>query len=254
MLIDSHAHIYLEEFDGDREDVILRAKKSGIEKIILPNVDNETIERLIDVSDKYPEICFPLMGLHPTTVGKDYKKDIITIEEWLQERKFCGIGEIGIDLYWDKTFKAEQEDAFRIQLQMAKTNNLPIVIHVRNSFEEVYDILKQEQNGELKGIFHCFSGGIGEAQKVIDLGFKLGIGGVVTFKNSNLGDVISQIDVAHLVLETDSPYLAPVPYRGKRNESSYIRIIAEKVASVSGISFEKVAEITSENVIELFHI
>ena len=254
MLIDTHSHIYSEDFSHDFDDVIQNAYNNNVKKIILPNIDSGSAKHLIDVSNSYPHLCYPLMGLHPTSVDEDYKQELESVEYWLDKYKFYGVGEIGIDLYWSQTFLKQQEDAFRFQVQLAKKRNLPIVIHVRNSFKEVYKIVKEEQDGRLKGIFHCFTGSEKEARKVIDLGFLLGIGGVVTFKNSNLGEVISNFDLSNLVLETDSPYLAPVPKRGRRNESSYLVYVAQKVAEIFDVPVEKVAEITTENARNLFGI
>ncbi len=252
MLIDSHSHIYLEDFNDDLGEVIQRSKDAGVEKIILPNIDTGTIERLLAVSKRYHEICYPLIGLHPTSVDAGYKNKLGEMEAWLEKEKFYGIGEVGIDLYWDKTWQKGQEDAFIYQLRVAKNKNLPVVIHVRNSFAEVYNILEKEQDGGLKGIFHCFTGNVSEAKKITGLGFKLGVGGVVTFKNSNLREVLQQIDVCHLVLETDSPYLAPVPFRGKRNESAYLKLVADKVAEIYTLPPDEVARVTSGNVKSLF--
>ena len=215
MLIDTHSHIYSEEFIHDRDEALQRAYDNGIKKIILPNIDSGSIKHMLDLSDAYPHLCYPLIGLHPTSVDEDYKEELEAVEYWLNKRKFYGIGEIGIDLYWERKFIDEQKDAFRHQIRLAKSHNLPIVIHVRNSFEETYQIVKEEQDGSLRGTFHCFSGSAAEAQKVVDLGFFLGIGGVLTFKNSNLEEVISSVKVENLLLETDAPYLAPVPKRGK---------------------------------------
>ncbi|VAW13190.1 Uncharacterized metal-dependent hydrolase YcfH [hydrothermal vent metagenome] len=252
MLIDSHSHIYLEDFDDDLDEVIQRSKNAGVGKIILPNIDTGTIKRLLAVSKMYHGICYPLIGLHPTSVDAGYKKKLGEMEAWLEKEGFYGIGEVGIDLYWDKSCQKEQEDAFMYQLRIAKNKNLPVVIHVRNSFAEVYNILEKEQDGRLKGIFHCFTGNVSEAKKIIGLGFKLGVGGVVTFKNSNLREVLQQIDVCHLVLETDSPYLAPVPFRGKRNESAYLKLVADKVAEVYSLPPGEIARVTSGNVKSLF--
>lgn len=254
MLIDSHSHIYSEEFNEDRDQAIQRALSSGVKKIILPNIDSTSVVPMMNLADKYPEICFPLIGLHPTSVNESYKKELEFIESWLDKSRFYGIGEIGIDLYWDKTFLKEQEKVFRHQLQIAKQLKLPLVIHVRKSFNEVFSILEQEQDGNLTGIFHCFSGGANEANRVTDAGFKLGIGGVVTFQNSHLAETLKKVDIHHLVLETDSPYLSPVPFRGKRNEASYLIYIAQKVAEIYGASVDEVADITSENVVNLFGI
>lgn len=254
MLIDTHSHIYSEDFSHDLDDVVQNAYNNGIKKIVLPNINSGTVKRLLDLSDSYPHLCFPLMGLHPTSVSSDYKDEMEAIEYWLEKRKFYGIGEIGIDLYWDKTYLKEQTDAFRYQVRLAKQKQLPIVIHLRNSFDEVYNVVKEEQDGSLKGIFHCFSGSENEAQKIVDLGFLIGIGGVVTFKNSDLDQVVGKLNLSSLVLETDAPYLAPVPKRGRRNESSYLVYIARKVAEIYDIPVEKVAEITTANARDLFGI
>ena len=254
MLIDTHSHIYSEDFLHDRDEALERAYDNGVKKIILPNIDSASIRHMLDLSDAYPHFCYPLMGLHPTSVDEDYKEELHAVEYWLEKRKFYGIGEIGIDLYWDKKFKDEQIDAFRHQLRLAKNRKLPVVIHVRNSFDETYQVVKEEQDGTLRGVFHCFTGNRDEAQKIIDLGFFLGIGGVLTFKNSNLDEIIQDIDITNLILETDSPYLAPVPKRGKRNESAYLLYVAQKLADIYKIPFEKVSEITTENARRLFEI
>lgn len=254
MLIDTHSHIYSEDFSHDFDDVIQNAYNNNVKKIILPNIDSGSVKHLIDVSNSYPHLCYPLMGLHPTSVADDYKQELEAVEYWFDKHRFYGVGEIGIDLYWSQTFLKQQEDAFRFQVKMAKKRNLPIVIHVRNSFREVFKIVKEEQDGSLKGIFHCFTGNENEAAKVIDLGFLLGIGGVVTFKNSNLAEVIGKLDLSNLVLETDSPYLAPVPKRGRRNESSYLVYVAQKIAEIFDVPVEKVAEITTSNARKLFGI
>ena len=254
MLIDTHSHIYTEDFSHDFDDVIQNAYNNNVKKIILPNIDSGTAKHLIDVSNSYPHLCYPLMGLHPTSVDEDYKQELEAVEYWFEKHKFYGVGEIGIDLYWSQAFLKQQEDAFRVQIKLAKNRNLPIVIHVRNSFKEIYKIVKEEQDGRLKGIFHCFSGNAEEARKIIDLGFLLGIGGVVTFKNSTLNEVIPNFDLSNMVLETDSPYLAPVPKRGRRNESAYLVYVAQKVAEIYNVPVEKVAEITTLNARNLFGI
>jgi TatD DNase family protein len=254
MLIDTHSHIYSEDFLHDRDEALQRAYSSGVKKIIMPNIDSGSIKRMLDLSDAYPHLCYPLMGLHPTSVDEDYKEELQAIEYWLEKRKFYGIGEIGIDLYWDKKFIEEQKDAFRHQIRLAKENQLPVVIHVRDSFEETFEIVKEEQDGSLRGVFHCFSGGEVEAQNIVDLGFLLGIGGVVTFKNSSLDKVIKSVDLNKLVLETDSPYLTPVPKRGKRNESAYLVYVAQKIAEIYNVPLANVAEITTTNARELFEI
>ena len=254
MLIDTHSHIYSEDFSSDIDEIIQSAYNNGVKKIVLPNIDAGSIKRLIDLSNSYPHICYPLMGLHPTSVASDYKEELSAIEYWLGKNKFYGIGETGIDLYWDKSYLEEQREVFRYQIKLAKSGKLPIVIHVRDSFDEVYNIVREEQDGNLKGIFHCFSGNKSEAQKIIDIGFHIGVGGVLTFKNSSLSEVIKEIEMKHLVLETDAPYLSPEPKRGRRNESSYLIHIAKKLAEIQNVSLEKVAEITTTNAKELFGI
>ena len=254
MLIDTHAHIYLEDFSNDIDDIIQNACNNNVKKIILPNIDSGSVKHLLDLSDAYPNLCFPLMGLHPTSVGEDYKKELETVECWFDKRKFYGVGEIGIDLYWDQTFYKQQKEVFRFQLKIAKSKKIPVVIHVRFSFEEVYKIVEEEQDDSLRGIFHCFSGNPEEAKKVIDLGFLLGIGGVITFKQNSLVNVLEKTDVKNIVLETDAPYLAPVPKRGRRNESSYLVYVAQKVAEIYDIPVDSVAEITTANARNLFGI
>lgn len=254
MLIDTHSHIYSEDFNDDIDDVITRAYDNDVRKIILPNIDSSSVKKMLDLADQYPQICFPLMGLHPTSVGEDYKEELELVEFWLKKRKFYGIGEIGIDLYWERTYIEEQTEAFRYQLKLAKAYNIPVVLHVRESFEEVYAVVKEEMDERLSGVFHSFTGTLDQAQKITDLGFKIGIGGIVTFKNSGLDQVVQQIDPQHLMLETDSPYLTPTPFRGKRNESAYLIHIARKIAELHDISVNEVAKITSANAINLFGI
>lgn len=254
MLVDTHAHLYAEEFSSDRDAMINNAFAAGVKKIILPNIDVESVTPMLELAGKYPRSCFPLIGLHPTSVNGNYKDQLHRMEELLKSHSFYGIGETGIDLYWDKTWLKEQEESFRWHLQIARELKFPVVIHVRNSFQEVYTILKEEQNGSLRGIFHCFSGTREDAFKVIDAGFSLGIGGVVTFRNSDLPQVLQAIDLHHVLLETDAPYLAPVPFRGKRNESGYIRMIAGKIAEIYGLSLEKVAEVTTRNAEQMFGV
>ena len=254
MLVDTHSHIYSEDFSDDIEEVLQNAYNNDVRKIVMPNIDSGTIKRLLDLSNSYPHVCYPLMGLHPTSVSEDYKEELTVVQYWLDKHKFYGIGEIGIDLYWDRTFLHEQIEAFRYQIQIAKSRNLPIVIHVRESFNEVYQIVKEEQNGSLKGIFHCFSGDSTEAQKINDLGFLMGIGGVVTYKNSNLGQVLKNVSINMLVLETDSPYLAPDPKRGRRNESANLVYVAQKLSEIYEMPFKEIAEITTANARTLFGI
>lgn len=254
VLIDTHTHLYLEEFDEDRKQVVEYAINSNIKYMLLPNIDSSSIRPMMDLCSEFPKNCFSMMGLHPTSVKGNYKEELAIVDQWLEEGKFYGIGETGIDLYWDKTFFVEQKIAFRHQIELAKRYSLPIVIHSRNSFDEIYAILEKLNSTDLTGVFHCFTGDYEQAIKIIDLGLKLGIGGVLTFKNSGLDKVIEQIDIEHLILETDSPYLTPVPFRGKRNQSSYINYIAEKVAQIKNTTKKQVAEITSQNAIQLFNL
>lgn len=254
MLIDTHSHIYSTDFIQDRDEVIQRAYSNDIRKIILPNIDSSSVKNLLDLVDTYPHICFPLMGLHPTSVNHDYQEELQVVEYWLKKRKFYGIGEIGIDLYWDTSFLEEQTHAFRFQLELARQYELPVVIHVRDSFDEVYKVLLERKDENLNGVFHSFTGTIEQAQRIIDLGFKIGIGGIVTFKKSGLDQVVRKIDPSHLILETDSPYLTPVPFRGKRNESSYLVYIAQKIADLHQMTVGEIAKITTENARKLFGI
>ena len=224
-----------------------RCLDNGISRLFLPNVDTGSIAQVMDMVNTYPQNCFPMLGLHPCDVKANYKQELETIYTALQQTKVYAIGEIGIDLYWDKTFIAEQQEAFSLQIGWAKAAQLPINIHCRNAFDEVYEILLQQHDESLRGIFHCFSGTLEQAQQIIALGFKLGIGGVVTYKNAGLDKVVEQIALEHIVLETDSPYLTPVPYRGKPNESSYLIYVAQKVADLHQTSLEEVARVTTES-------
>ncbi|HXA01809.1 MAG TPA: TatD family hydrolase [Cytophagaceae bacterium] len=252
MYIDSHAHIYSKEFDADRQFILERCLEKGVNKIFMPNVSHESIEGMLEVEEKNPGHCIPIMGLHPCNVKKNFEKDLYEVEDWLKRRKFAAIGEMGTDLYWDKTFFSQQQEAFKIQVGFAKKYQLPIVIHCRNSFRETMDLLKEIKHDSLTGIFHCFSGNAEEAQEIIDIGFYLGIGGVVTFKNGGLDKVLPGIDLKHIVLETDCPYLAPVPHRGKRNEPTYIPIIAGKVAEIKNIPVAEVAAASTANSLKVF--
>jgi TatD DNase family protein len=237
----------LPEFDADRTGVVARAIGSGVDRMFLPHVDSTTTEALIRTCEEFPGHCYPMMGLHPTSVGQDFEKELQLVESWLGKKTFYGLGEIGIDLYWDKTFQAQQEEAFRIQLGWASARNLPVVIHVRNSFDETIRTIRQSGLVGLRGIFHCFSGTLEQAREVIEMGFFLGIGGVATFKNGGLDKILPEIDVSNLVLETDSPYLAPVPFRGKRNEPSYLVNIATRVSELCGMSPEEISQLTTHN-------
>ncbi|MBN1596702.1 MAG: TatD family hydrolase [Bacteroidales bacterium] len=252
--IDTHSHLYLNYFKNDIAEVIHRASDSGVKKIILPNIDNSTIGQMHGLADKNPEMFIPLLGLHPNHVKDNHKSELEKIFYHFSEYNYKGIGEIGIDLYWDKTYAIEQEYVFKEQLHFAKKNNLPVVIHARESFREIIDIVKKKEFEGVTGIFHAFTGDIKLAQEIINLGFNLGIGGVLTFKNSGLSEVIKKVDINHIVLETDSPYLTPAPFRGKRNESAHIKIIAEKLAEIKNITIEEVAGITSANAEKIFAI
>ncbi|AMM53011.1 hydrolase TatD [Rufibacter sp. DG15C] len=251
-LIDTHAHIFAPEFAEDQEDMVLRAKQAQVEQIFMPNIDNTSIEAMLALEEKHPGMCHALMGLHPCYVKEDYQQVLYEIESWFHKRTFKGIGEAGLDLYWDKTFFAQQQEVLRTQCQWAKQYQIPIVLHTRDAFKETLDIVQQQQDGSLTGIFHCFSGTVEEAHLAIEAGFLLGIGGVATFKNGGLEPVLQAVDLKHLVLETDSPYLAPVPYRGKRNEPSYLPKIAQRIAEIKSISLEEVALATTTNATQLF--
>ncbi|MCK5170252.1 MAG: TatD family hydrolase [Bacteroidales bacterium] len=252
--IDTHTHLFLPEFDSDRDQVIINAQENGVKRVLLPNVDRSSTEHLLNLVAKYPDFCFPMMGLHPTSVTGNYKEELKNVESWLDKRKFYAIGEIGIDLYWDKSFKTQQEEAFRYQINLAKKYDLPIVIHARESFDEIFRIMDEVMDEKLNGVFHAFTGSNNQATKIIEWGFKIGIGGIVTFKNSGLDKVVNNIDINHIVLETDSPYLAPVPKRGKRNESAFMLYIAQKIAEIKNLTLEEVAQITTSNAKQLFKL
>ncbi|OYX19048.1 MAG: hydrolase TatD [Algoriphagus sp. 32-45-6] len=251
-LIDTHAHIYSSKFDSDRDQVISEIREAGIERIYMPNVDVETIDRMLDCEERYGDLCIPMMGLHPCDVKEDFREQLAVMEDWLEKRQFAAIGEIGTDLYWDKSTFGIQKEALEIQIGWAKDLDLPIVLHCRDSIDETIEIIEKAQNGSLRGIFHCFTGTLGQAQRIVDLGFLLGIGGVVTFKNGGLDQVIPYIGLEHLVLETDAPYLAPVPHRGKRNSPAFLPLIAERIGDLKSISKEAVALATKENALKLF--
>lgn len=252
-LIDSHAHIYLKEFKDELNLIIDRAKETGVEAIFMPNIDHTSIDDMLNVADKYPGYCIPMMGLHPCSVNKNFERDLYEVEEWLGKGGFAAVGEIGTDLYWDKTFWPQQQAALGIQLELAKKFKLPFVIHCRESIDETIELIKLLDNNTLTGVFHCFTGTVQQAEEITALGFKLGIGGVATFKNGGLVEVLDNIPLENMMLETDSPYLAPVPYRGKRNEPSYILNVCEKVAVVKTIDAENVASTTTVNSLTLFN-
>jgi TatD DNase family protein len=254
MFIDSHAHLYAKEFDMDRLEMVNRALAAGVNKLLLPNIDEESISSMHDLCNKYPKNCFAMMGLHPCSVTKDFTNQLAEIHKHLDASKHCGVGEIGIDLYWDKSLIEEQKAAFSMQIEWAKELELPIAIHTRDSFNETLELVHKLNSDKLTGVFHCFGGTTAEGFKVIDEGFMLGIGGVLTFKNSTLRDELKDIPLEYLILETDAPYLTPAPFRGKRNESSYIPIIAEELAKAKGITVEEVAEVTTQNAQKLFNV
>ncbi len=251
-IIDTHCHLYLPEFDVDRETVIEKAKQFGVHKFYLPAINSEVIESMFKMEEDFPNTCFAMMGLHPCYVKEDYLEELSIVESWLAKRKFVAIGEIGLDFYWDKTFAQQQQYAFEIQMQWALDYNLPIVIHTREALQATIDLVKPFAKKGLRGIFHCFSGSYEIAKQIIDMNFLLGIGGVITYKNAGLAEVIKKIDLKHVVVETDAPYLTPVPFRGKRNESAYLEFIINKIAEVKEVGVDEVAEITSFNAENLF--
>ena len=252
-MIDTHTHIYLSDLRPEISGIMQRALDRGVNRFYLPNIDVDSMKDVFSLCDAYPKHCFPMVGLHPCSVKEDFQSQLSILKESLSDNRVIAIGEIGIDLYWDKTFLNEQIEAFKIQIEWAKEKKLPIVIHCRNAYHEIYSVLKEAQDGSIKGIFHCFSGSKEEAHKIIDLGLHLGIGGVLTYKNAGLASALENIDLKHIVLETDSPYLTPVPHRGKPNESSYIYYVAEKLADVKGLSIESIDEITTKNAMHIFH-
>lgn len=250
--IDTHTHLYEEQLNADEKEMIQRAIDAGVHKMYMPNCDSSTIESMMRIAAAWPEHCLPMMGLHPVYVKDNYEAELAIVKQWLEKEKFAAIGEIGLDYYWDRTHVVQQKQAFEQQIDWALQYNLPIVIHSRESTQDCIDIVRNKQNGKLKGIFHCFSSTIEEARQVVELGFYLGIGGVVTFKKSTLPDIIKEIGLQHIVLETDAPYLAPMPYRGKRNESSYIPLIAAKIAEVLAVDVAVVAQTTTATAAQLF--
>ncbi|NSW94081.1 MAG: TatD family hydrolase [Bacteroidales bacterium] len=253
-LIDTHTHLYLPEFDNDRDQVVERAVKNGIVKLLMPNIDIDSVYKMLETENRYPGICYSMIGLHPTSVGKDYLSQLARLQNLSANFRFYAVGEIGIDLYWDQTYFKEQVDAFKKQVEFALNAGLPVVIHVRNAFEETFEALEEFTDKGLKGVFHAFSGTVKDAEKAIKMGFKLGIGGVVTFKKSGLDTIVKAVGPENIVLETDSPYLAPVPHRGKRNESSFLRLVSKKVAEILNTTEEEIAAVTYLNSVQLFNL
>jgi TatD DNase family protein len=254
ILTDTHTHLYSEEFDMDRNEMMQRAIKNGVSRFFVPSIDSSYTQKMYALENQYPENVFLMMGLHPTYVKENYLEELAHVERELENRKFQAIGEIGIDLFWDKTFLKQQQYAFQYQIQLAKKYKLGINIHCRDAFDAVFEVLESEKAEDLFGIFHCFTGDLGQAQRAISLGMKLGIGGVTTFKNGKIDQFLNQIDLQHIVLETDSPYLAPVPYRGKRNESSYALLVAQKLSEIYNMPIEEIARVTTENSKKIFGI
>ena len=254
ILIDTHCHLYSKEFAADIEEVLQRAIAEGVEKFFLPAIDSTATEAMLNLETRFPGKCMAMMGLHPCYVKDNYKDELAQVEEWLDKRKFAAVGEIGLDYYWDKTHVKEQEEAFRFQIEWSIKYDLPIVIHTRNAMQETINIVKEYVPKGVKGIFHCFGGSNENAKEIINAGFYLGIGGVVTYPKTGLGEVLRHIELEHLVLETDAPYLTPVPFRGKRNESSYLKYVVEKIAELKNVPVEEVAAITTANAEKIFGV
>ena len=249
--VDSHAHIYDQQFDEDIQDVMERCREAEVSTIYMPNIDHASIDAMLERELRYPAQCVAMMGLHPGSVKHDFERELYQVEAWLNQRSFAAVGEIGLDYYWDTTFKTQQQEALRIQIAFAKEHNLPLVLHTRDAFEDVVALIEEQAEG-LRGVFHCFTGTAEEAKRITDLGFYLGLGGVATFKNGGMGEVIPHLDRERVVLETDSPYLAPVPHRGRRNEPSHLPLVAKRVAELWDVNLEEVARQTSENARRLF--
>lgn len=253
-LTDTHAHIYLEEFKEEREAIITRAQRQNITRILMPNIEYESYKDMMEMQEKFPGYCIPMLGLHPCSVGEDYEKELERIFEFYEPDKFIAIGEIGLDLYWDKTLFEQQKEVLKWQCRFALDNNLPVALHTRNATRETIDVVKPYAEQGLKGVFHCFVDNEDIANEITKMGFYLGIGGVLTFKNSGLAATLKSVSLEHMVLETDSPYLAPVPYRGKRNEPSYVAIVAQHLAEIKNKSYSEIAEITTYNANQLFNL
>lgn len=254
LLIDTHTHLFTKHFDNDLDVVMQRAQDTGVGLMLLPDIDSESTERMKSVCKRFPDLVKPMMGIHPCSVTEDYESQLATVKGELDKGGFVAVGEIGLDLYWDKESLQFQVAAFEQQMEWAKKLKLPVAVHCRDAYEEVIASIAKVQDGTLTGVLHCFTGNLEQANALLDLGFYLGIGGVVTFKNSGVAETVAELPMDRLVLETDSPYLAPVPFRGKRNESSYVKFVAEKIAEVKGLSVEEIAEITTKNAMELFQL
>ena len=254
IITDTHTHLYAEQFDKDRIEMMQRAINNGVSRFFIPAIDASYTEAMLQLEKEYPSYVFLMMGLHPTSVKENYKQELAWVKEWIDKRDFYAIGEIGIDLYWDQSFLTQQQEAFKTQIEWAKEKKLPIVIHCREAFDQIFEVLEDVKDEQLYGIFHCFTGNLEQAKRAISFNMKLGIGGVVTFKNGGINQFLNQIALKHIVLETDSPYLAPVPYRGKRNESSYIVNVLEKLVDIYNLSPREIAQITTENSKEIFGI
>jgi len=252
--IDTHCHFYLNDFDADRDEVLQACITANVNTLLLPNINRDSIEPMLKVCQSYPQHCFPMLGLHPSDVNNHYQEELNYILNQYDPKQYLAIGEVGIDLYWDRTYINQQIMAFRQQIEFAIKHDLPLIIHSRKSFTEILSVLNEYKQTKMKGIFHCFSGDVNQAKKVIEKGFYLGIGGTLTYKNSGIQEVVKQIPLSHLVLETDAPFLPPVPHRGKRNQSNYIPLIAEKISELKGISIEEIAQTTSFNAKSIFKL
>ncbi|TAF30804.1 MAG: TatD family deoxyribonuclease [Cytophagales bacterium] len=252
MLVDTHAHIYLDKFKKDIQETVARAEEAGLSQIYLPNIDHTTIDDMLELEQRFPSMCIPMIGLHPCYVSKNPNQDLYEIESWLGRRKWVAVGEMGIDLYWDKTTLPQQAEAFEVQIRLAYQHQLPVVLHTREATQYTIDLLKKIGLRGLKGVFHCFGGTVAEAEQIIELGFFMGIGGVLSYPKSGLAQMLEKVALDHLVLETDSPYLTPTAYRGKRNEPAFMRVVAEQLATIKGISLEELAAKTSLNAQTLF--
>jgi len=252
MITDTHTHLYSSQFSEDQAAMIQRAKDAGVSRFFIPAIDASYTESMLKLEKNFPGDIFLMMGLHPTSVKENYLEELAHVKEWIDKKDFYAIGEIGIDLYWDKTFLAQQQEAFSVQIQWAKEKKLPINIHCRAAFDEIFEILEAEKGADLRGVFHCFTGTLAQAEKAISYNMKLGIGGVATFKKGKIDKFLHEIDLKHIVLETDAPYLAPTPYRGKRNESAYITNVIDKLVTIYGVSFKEIAAITTQNSKDIF--